>query len=227
MLFSNIPLLWEILELIIRDWERETTPLQAVVNSSSGEHEKLFHTSKAFITLQPHYLKSVFSFAVFVIALEGAYDRFYEELNALNRKSFLRVSHDKKPKPTAYVEKVRMIRNISVAHIGSKKERATNAAAAMMWQPMTLGKGINESWDLNKMTFGGMKLTLRDSTGKVIDQSDNLGIKGIPEMDSLCRQYLDEYDRVCAAYLKAIHAKLPVTIGDEEYFEFKAKVPNP
>jgi hypothetical protein len=77
------------------------------------------------------------------------------------------------------------------------------------------------------MTFGGMKLTLRDSTGKVIDQSDDLEIKGILEMDNLCRQYLDEYDRVCAAYLKAIHAKLPITVGDEQYFEFEAKVSNP
>lgn len=132
-------------------------------------------------------MKSIFSYAVFFIALEGAYDRFYEELNALNGNSFLRVSHDKRPKPTTYLEKVRMIRNISVAHIGSKKKRAANAAVAMMWQPMTLGKGVNESWDLNKMTFGGMKLTLRDSTGKIIDQSNDLEIKGISEMDDLCR----------------------------------------
>lgn len=63
-----------------------------------------------------------------------------------------------------------MIRNVSIAHIGSKRERAANAAAAMMWQPMILEKRRSESWDLDKMmTVGGMKLTLGNPEGKVID----------------------------------------------------------
>ena len=56
---------------------------------------------------------------------------------------------------------------------------------------------------MDRITFGGMKLTLRDLEGKVIVQSDDLEIKGIPEMDRLCRQYLDDCDCICADYLKA------------------------
>jgi hypothetical protein len=227
MSFSNIPLLWEILELIVQDWTREATPLQTAINNSSNDNERIFHTSKAFIALQPHYLECLFSYAVFFVSLEGAYDKFYEDLNMLNRKSFLKLIHDKKPKPTDYIEKVRTFRNISVAHISSKKAKAVYAAAALWWQPMTLGKGLTEPWDLNKLSFGGMKLTLRNSAGKVIDHADDLEIKGIPEIDTLCGQYLDEYDRVCANYLNAIHAKLPVAIGNEKYYEFKAKASTP
>ncbi len=225
MLFSNIQMMREILELVVIDWERETTPLQTAIDNASSEGETLFHVSKAFNTLQPFFLKGIFSYAVFFVALEGAYDRFYEELNILNRKPFLRVLHDKKPKPTPYIEKVRRIRNISVAHIGSKKASPANAIAAMMWQPMTIRKKANESWDLNKMAFGDMKHILSGPTGAIIDESDDFEITGIVEMDNLCRQYLDEYDDACTSYLKAILAKLPITIGDEQYFEFKTTVP--
>lgn len=41
----------------------------------------------------------------FFVALEGAYDRLYEELNAINRKSFLRVAHDKKPSPPTMLKR--------------------------------------------------------------------------------------------------------------------------
>ncbi|MFZ1508774.1 MAG: hypothetical protein WAV74_18550 [Anaerolineae bacterium] len=213
--------------MVAQDWKREVTPLQEAVNSSLNENEELFHMTKAFSSLQPLYLKCLFSYAVFFIAIEGAYDRFYEELNALNQKPFFRVKHNKKPKPTAYVEKVRMIRNISIAHIGSKKERAANSAAAMMWQPMTLSKKTNESWNLDSMAFGAMKLTLRDATGTAIDQSDDLEIKGVLDLDKQCKQYLDEYDSICSDYLKAIHARLPIDVGDEKYLEFKLPTPNP
>ena len=213
--------------MVVQDWKRESTPLQEAVDNSLTENEKLFHVVKAFGSLQPLYLKCLFSYTMFFIALEGAYHRFYEELNALNQKPFFKVLHNKKPKPTAYIEKVRMIRNISIAHIGSKNARAANSVAAMRWQPMTLGKKTNESWNLDSIVFDAMKLVLRDATGTVIDQSDDLEIKGVLELDKQCKQYLDEYDSVCSDYLKAIHARLPMTVGDENYFEFKLPAPNP
>lgn len=216
VLFSNIPLLWEILELVVQDWQREVSPMQAAVNSASNENKRLFHTLKAFTALQPHYFKCFFSYAMFFVALENTYDRFYEQLNALNRKPFLQVNHNKKPKPTLYITKIRKIRNLSIAHILSKKASAADSTAAAMWQPMTLS-GKN----LDRMTFGAMKLALHDSTGKVINQSSDFEVKGIPEMDQLCRAYLDKYDRTCADYLSAIQTRLPITVADEQYFEFK------
>lgn len=226
MLFSNIPLLWEILELVVHDWQREITPLQDSIDGASDENERLIHTVQAFAALQPHYLKCLFSYVLFFTALENAYDRFYEQLNALNRKSFLRVKHAKKPKPTAYIRKIRRIRNLSIAHVLSKEASAADSAAAIMWQPMTLDGKIGQAHDLNRMTFGAMKLTLRDSTGKVMDHSDDFEVKGILEMDQQCRAYLNAYDRTCADYLSKIHARLPIAIGDEQYFEFKVRVAN-
>jgi hypothetical protein len=214
-------MIWEILELVVKDWQREATTFQEAITAAANENERLLFVTKAFYGLQPCYLKCLFSYAVFFIALVGAYDRFYEELNSINRKPFFQVRHDKKPKPTAYVNKVRKIRNISIVHIGSTKDTEINSAAAMMWQPMTLGKGADELWDINKMTFGEMKLTLHDSNGKVINQSGDLEIKGILEMDRFCKSYLDEYDRVCATYLKTIHTKLPITMNDENYYALK------
>ena len=213
--------------MVTQDWKREVTPLQETINNSSNENEKWFHVAEAFSSLQPLYLKCLFSYALFFIALEGAYERFYEELNALNKEPFFRVEHNKKPKPTAYVNKVKMIRNISIAHIGSKNVRAVTSAAAMMWQPLTLCNEPNASWNIDSMTFGAFKLVLRDATGIVIHQSDDLEIKGIPVLDKQCKQYLDEFDRICSDYLKAIHARLPITVGDENYLEFKLSAPNP
>jgi len=221
MLFSNIPLLWEILELVVHDWQREVTPLQDSIDGASDENERLAHTLRAFAALQPYYLKCLFSYALFFIALENAYDRFYEQLNALNCKPFLRVEHDKKPKPTAYIRKIRRIRNLSIAHMLSKKGSAIDSAAAMIWQPMTLDGKIGQAHDLNRMTFGTMKLTLRDLTGKAVDHSDDFKVKGIPEMEQQCGAYLDAYDHTCADYLSKIHARLPIAIGDEQYSELK------
>jgi hypothetical protein len=214
-------MLWTVLDLVLQDWKREKTPLQAAIDNASDENEKMFHTLQAFSKLQPYYLKCLFSYTMFFIALEGAYTEFYKELNELNRKSFFRVKHDKPPKTTAYIEKVRMIRNISIVHIGSRKESAINSAMAMMWQPMTWSKGITEPWNLDEMTFGEGKLVSRDAAGIVKHQSDDFEIKGILEMDGHCRAYLEQYDNVCADYLKTIHAKLPMVINDEQYYEFK------
>lgn len=220
LLFSNIPLFWEILELVAKDWQRDVTPFQATIDSASIENERLFHTVQAFSALQPPYFKSLFSYVTFFIALGNAYDQFYEQLSILNGKSFLRVKHDKPPKPTAYIRKVRRIRNLSIAHILSKQASAANSAAAAMWQPMTLSWKTGEVCDLNRMSFGSMKFTMYDTAGKVIDQADDFEIQGIPELAKECKGYLHAYDLVCANYLSEIQARLPITVGDEQYFKF-------
>jgi hypothetical protein len=220
-LFSNIRLLWQILQLVLEDWSREAAPLQKEVDSAQSDNQQPFHVTKALASLQPLYLKCLFSYSMFFIALEGAYGLFYEELNSINKNAFFQVKHNKRPKSNAYIEKVRRIRNIAIAHIGSRKVKAVDAAAAMMWQPMTLERNCNTPWNLDAMAFGEMRLNVRDQRGNLVDQSDDFEVKGIPELDRNCRQYLDDYDHVCSDYLAAIHAKLPITVGDESYYQFK------
>jgi hypothetical protein len=63
MLFSNIPLLWEILELVVKDWKQAITPMQTAIDNAFNEQERTFYSSQGFYTLQPYYLKCLFSYA--------------------------------------------------------------------------------------------------------------------------------------------------------------------
>jgi hypothetical protein len=220
MLFSNIPLVWEILDQITQDWKREVTPFQKAVDDSTIESEKQWHVYQAFHDLQPCYLKCLFSYSMFFVALKKAYDLFYNELSALNRKPQFGIVCEEKPKPNAYIKKVWRIRDISISHIGSKSSKKIDSLAAMMWQPLVLQKDIIGSWDLDKLTFGGMKLRGRDTTGNVISESADMEIGGIPELSAECSNYLDRYDQICAGYLSTMCAKLPMTVGDIDNFEF-------
>ncbi len=92
-LYFNIPTLWNILQSIELDWKRETEPFQLKINRSTSESERSYHFSRAFIGLQPHYLKCLFSYVMFFVSLESAYDLFYSELDALNREPVFRVKH--------------------------------------------------------------------------------------------------------------------------------------
>jgi hypothetical protein len=76
-LFSNIGILWQILDLVLADWRREIAPLQHNIDTGATESEKQYHSIMAFSFIQVHYLKCVFSYAMFFTVLEGAYDRLY------------------------------------------------------------------------------------------------------------------------------------------------------
>jgi hypothetical protein len=42
--------------------------------------------------------------------------------------------------------------------------------------------------------------------------SSDLEIQGIPELHRHCSRYLSQYDQVCAEYLGAIQAELPLEV---------------
>jgi hypothetical protein len=217
-LFSNIPMLRKFLELTVEDWRLAASPFQSRIDNSLTESEQFYHKGKAFVDLQPYYLKCLFSYVTFFVALEHAYHLFYSELNVLNKESFLRVPHNKPPKKNAYIEKVRRVRNISIAHIGSDKANSkVTASAAMMWKPMTWGAELGQPWNLDNMTFGEFKIVVRDPAGTVVEQSDDLEIRGIIEVDVMCTAYLDEYEEVCADFLHAIAQKLPYETNNFRY----------
>ncbi|MFT3893604.1 MAG: hypothetical protein QM730_18400 [Anaerolineales bacterium] len=218
VLYTNIPMLWKILESVIQDWERAAEPFQNSIDSSKTENEKIYHVGRALLELPIYYFKCLFSYVTFFVALENAYDLFYEELNAINRMKVFRVQHHKKPQRNSYIEKVRAVRNISIAHIGSKEVSRIDAKAGMMWEPLMLTKKIDEAWDLSKLSFGSGKWKSRDLTGNTIEeQSIDLEIGGISEMRSECMNFIDRYDEVCAEYLNALAEKLPVEEGDTFY----------
>lgn len=219
MLFGNISMLGKFLQMIVQDWKRDATSFQTQIDASTNGGEAMFIMSKAFLELQPLCLKCLFSYAFFFTSLEDAYLRFYAELNYLNRQ--LRVKHDSPPARGSFIEKVRTVRNYSIAHIGSNRKGVLNRHSAMSWQPMTLSKGTGEKWNLDDLTFGSMKWSVYDAHGKLIDQSDDIEITGVPKMDRLCSEYLGDYERLCSAYLEAVHARLPIKINNVRYYSFR------
>ena len=217
ILFSNIPLLWKFLELVVKDWEIAVAPIQKAINSALSEEEKDFYFLQGFYELQPHFLKCLFSYAFFFASLDNAYNKFYAELKGLSNPS-LGIKHIKNPTVPPYIYKVKKIRNISIAHMISKEKNPLDVEASTMWQPLTLERKINEERDLNKIIFGGFKVVSYDSKGNINNKSCDLEIKGIYEMDIQCKDYLDKFDKVCADYLMSIQAKLPITIDNKTIY---------
>ncbi len=225
MLFSNIPMLWMFLEMVVQDWHRYVEPYQVAVDNADI-FSKSFHVASGFLELQPYYLKCLFSYVLFFVALDGAYQTFYDELATLAKKLGLNNSDFVKPQRSPYIQKVRNIRNLSIAHIGSKKAKPIDTAAAMMWQPMSMSPNAEGRIDFSTLTFGDANLISRNKSGETVEQSLDLKVGGIPELDLHCREYLSEYDYNCTNFLKLIHSNLPIQIGDEYYFEFKVNSKN-
>lgn len=222
MLFSNIPLLWNIISMVVQDWERESTPFQETINKSTSEGERLFHVLQSFMKLQPYFLKCLFSYTLFFVSLENAYDLLYAELNALNRRLGIRVKHEKRPKPSQYIKKVKRIRDLSIAHMGShKKASEVNVFSAMLWQPLTWITDSSGPWHVNEITFGNGEIISRDSQGNLLGKSDDHKIQGISEMNIYCMEYINEYDRICAEYFNNIKGKLPITVDGILYVDLK------
>ena len=220
--YNNISILLKILDLIVTDWELIAVPNQEIIDQSKSEIEAFQNVSKAFINLQSYYLKCLFSYALFFCSLKNVYDNFFRDLNEINNKSCFRVKRKKKPRESDYIKKVRNIRNLAIAHIGSKKTKLINSKAAMTWQPMVLGKKVNGKWDINQIVFGSGKWSSVSLSGETIDQQTiDLKITSIYELHSNCSEYLIKYDEICSNYLDEIIKKLPVSDDDCDYYLFK------
>jgi hypothetical protein len=179
VLFSNIPLTRKMLQMVVEDWGREASTIQLHLDNLSNENEKTIYVAQAFFSLQPLFLKCLFSYAMFFVVLERIYGKFYQELTLLNKEPFFQVKHLKRPIADSYIEKVRRIRNYSIAHIDSPRTDGATAAAASMWQPMTISKEPDRPWNIDKLTFGSLRITQYDDAGQIKGRSEDLEIAGI------------------------------------------------
>jgi hypothetical protein len=222
-LYSNIPLLWEFLDLVVDDWNRTAEPYQNKINKSKSEKEKYYFLAKAFADLQPYFLKCLFSYVFFFVAIDKAYELLFRELNNLNKEVVFKVKHEKQPKKNDYIKKVILIRNNSIAHLGSnEKLKGLDLKAAMSWQPMTLSGSIKDICNINNMSFGSMKWRRKNNSGGIEkEQSIDLEIKGIHEIDEYCIEYLVKFDKVCASYLENLISKLPAETESKAFSLFK------
>lgn len=224
-LVSNVIQLSRFFDLIVQDWNRAVKPFQDKVDECANENAELWAMAKSFADdgLISQYLKCLFSYAFFFVSLEKAYRVIYSQLNLLNKKSFLNAKHGKPPQVSPYIKKVKNIRNISIAHVGSKKGEEADLAHAMKWQPLSIGKQAENRWDLNKICFLSGKLTMKDNHGNVVSESSDMQIEGIIELHQNCSSYLKKWDALCVNYLQNIYERLPVHDGDDYYYKFESK----
>lgn len=133
-LFYNLPMLHLILEEIVADWLRALEPYQRHVDDADDESKKVFASASGFMELRPQFLKCLFSYVFLFGAADQAYTHFYRELNQANNVSGLRLPHDKPPKATPFIEKIRRIRNIAIAHFPADPSGQVSALMlSLLW----------------------------------------------------------------------------------------------
>ena len=198
-----------ILEEVVSDWLRAVKPYQMQVDGADSESTKLYAELVGFRELQPSLLKCLFSYAFFFVVAENAYERLYDELNVTNNLAGLRLQHGRRAKKTSFTLKIRMIRNIAIAHFPSEKPDAITAGSAMSWLTMSLSHKKGERPDLETLTFGPGRSSITDASGRTIESQD-LEVPGVKTAHyEHCLPYLEEYDDVCFEYLQALHAESP------------------
>ena len=205
-------MLHRILEEILEDWLRAVEPYQRQIDDADDNSAMHYAGLSGFVDLQPLLLKFLFSYAFFFVATDNAYEHLYAELNRANNVSGLNLKHDKPPTETPFVKKIRMIRNIAIAHFPakpSKKVSALDAFAAMSWEPMSLSWSNGGRPDLEILTFAPGHFRGTDDSGQSICSQD-LKVPGVRIAHyQHCLPYLNQYDKVCCDYLQALQAAMP------------------
>ena len=210
-LLSYIPILHDILGDVLQDWLRAVEPYQSQIDNAVDDSARLYAVSSGFMELQRPFLKSLFSYAFFFVAIDQAYDHLYEELNDANFLSGLNLKHSKNPQKSSFVKKICTIRNSSIAHFPSEKPTVIDGFAAMSWQPTALSWKPGDPPDLEKLTFVLGCFRGTDSRGHKVESQD-LEVSGIKTMHyDHCLPYLERYDKVCYEYLSSLNAALSQT----------------
>jgi len=168
--------------------------------------------------IKPRYIQCLFSYIMFFLLLEDAYHTFYRCLNGLNRAASLSVKHDKEPKPPALYGKVKLIRNKAIAHYGGgiPRDADPDSLVALQWD-FGWSLADRDSIRLEDMWFGGIQLGLVDTRSGKTEKSKNRRIGPIGKIHESLSEYLADFDRVCAEYLRGIRAKLPKVVNSVSY----------
>jgi hypothetical protein len=197
---ENIDTLRNILDLVVEDWRGAVEPYQR----ESDKNPKGYLAPGWFLELQPAFLKCLFSYALFTIALKEAYEKVYSQLDRANRELNLRVKKPKKPNEIAVISKLLMIRNCSIAHFPSDRASQIDAFAAMSWTPMAINWSSGKV-DIEQLTFNPGRWRAKNQvTGEEVESQD-LEVRGLVSPHRDCSRYLDSYGKACEDYLRALH----------------------
>ncbi len=198
-----IPTLWQVLHLINSDWHNAATDNSMPQDNAEGSELALWQMD-ALETLKPRYIQCLFSYINFFFTLENGFQVLLSELGEVNHELSLRLPMPKRPKRTAYINKLRRVRNYTVVHWGGPHNKnELDSCAGRYWGFSWPGKAKN----MTDLTFGSASL---------VGASDRV-LQPIPDTHQLCMAYLKQYDEQCADLLTRIVAHLPKTIGTRKY----------
>lgn len=232
-LFWNITLLWGILDRIVSDWRAVASRYQRRIDTATkhgGEKGASSAFNALYNEIKSYFVQHLFSYITFFLMLEDAYDCIYRNLNELNKEPFLQLKHGTPPLKPAMRDKIDLVRNKSIAHLG---DRIKNKSLPPFTAELDSGDVIDSIcgliWDLayptkrngaavvEDMIFGATG-TIRENRlkGEVFQPQDRM-IGPIPSMHNELVAYLTIFDEVCADYLSAIRGKLPIEIDKTRY----------
>lgn len=197
----------EILENIIGDWELTVSDYDSQINEQpNDEKDRAF--SYLYLKFETRYIQYLFSYITFFLSVEHGLQALYSELNRWNKKLNLNVKHGKPPKHPPLFEKLKLVRDTSVAHWADPKIPGdVESRAGEDW-----GMVIPQD-ELGRFVFSGVIF------GNVaVPKAQDRRLPPLGEIHAVCTHYIAEFDDLCDSYLTAIRQRLPVTIDDREYF---------
>lgn len=133
-LLTKFDLMHFFLEETYNEWDKEAQKYQEKIY----DNPKRSYLPLGFDELQPLFLKCLFSYAMFFVAIDSAYKNLYNQLNRANRLSGLKIKHEKPSRDTNTIKKLRKVRHWSIAHVPSDKAEPIDALQAISWQPLSM-----------------------------------------------------------------------------------------
>jgi hypothetical protein len=196
LLTSKLPYIKRFLELIMSDWLKESTPKQKQMDIASQKGEPIFELTESFMSLEPIFLKCLFSFAFFFTSIDTVYIGIHRMINWINSDPKRRIRLTKPPKKPLELEKLIKVRHWCIAHLGDVKAAKIDTLSSLYWTPLAISKESSQSWDLNRMSFGTMKIRGKNADGTITESTD-LELENIPKLYEIASKYLSDFDQVC------------------------------
>lgn len=196
---ENIPVVWDMLEQVIKDWQATSKEF-----SSLNLAKESFLDPETLAWLKPRMFKCLYSYVIFFFMLENGYHFVYSELNRVNNDLDLRIKHSKPPKRTEFINSLWKLRNFTIAHwAGTEKSAVADSIAGRQW-----GYAYGHSARFDKWA---------DAIEDIVPGFSGVAIASIPETHNRCTNYLSEFDQTCAEYLRDVILQMPKTKNGLEY----------
>lgn len=213
-LLAGISKLWRFLEMVNQDWQMASQAYQGELDQNPGDVVLIGRTKHE---LNDVFLKCMFSFVLLAVSLENAYSELNAEVDSLQQLCCPHLASPNKPPRTDYFDKVRSLRNLTIAHMNSTHMvHRIDKANAHFWDvdwPYAPGKP-----DVGKFAFKLTPLRFQDDSAQLEVEPRDFSIESFDELYSETINYLKTVDQYYCDRLTDVMNCLPV---DTEEFTFR------